>query len=270
MTSSLQDARSLTPSSSVAARSAPGAPGSSAGPVCGASSCVETGTLGSGASSRAAGMVRAQGGTETAVRLGMFSRDFYAGQHDLLGVDSGFVAQGYFMPCFSPRRWRRRTIGSPCSRALGLDVRWVDPDEVDALNPALAPGQTLGGVLRPRRRLHRPAAQRARLHRCTVRGGGRRCWSVRRSRAADLPAGPSRGSTTSAGTIDDRAGRPDRRADAGGRRSGRRRAHPGRRRAAPGGRRQPHPDLRPDRLPMVFDLASGIYWRPQEGGLLWG
>ena len=33
----------------------------------------------------------------------MFSRDFYAGQHDLLGIDSGFVAQGYFMPCFSER-----------------------------------------------------------------------------------------------------------------------------------------------------------------------
>ena len=32
----------------------------------------------------------------------------------------------------------------------------------------------------------------------------------------------------------------------------------------------PHPDLAPDRLPMVFDVASGIYWRPEEGGVLWG
>src|SRR6478672_2884999 len=62
---------------------------------------LEAETLGKGASSRAAGMVRAQGGTETAVRLGMFSRDFYAGQQERLGIDSGFVAQGYFMPCFS-------------------------------------------------------------------------------------------------------------------------------------------------------------------------
>ena len=31
-----------------------------------------------------------------------------------------------------------------------------------------------------------------------------------------------------------------------------------------------HPDLAPDRLPMVFDLASGIYWRPEEGGIMWG
>ena len=33
---------------------------------------------------------------------------------------------------------------------------------------------------------------------------------------------------------------------------------------------EPHPDLAADRLPMVFDVASGIYWRPEEGGVLWG
>jgi sarcosine oxidase subunit beta len=31
-----------------------------------------------------------------------------------------------------------------------------------------------------------------------------------------------------------------------------------------------HPDLHPSRLPMVFDLPSGLYWRPDEGGLLFG
>src|SRR5205085_7495971 len=33
---------------------------------------------------------------------------------------------------------------------------------------------------------------------------------------------------------------------------------------------EPHPDLAAARVPMVFDLAAGIYWRPCEGGLLWG
>jgi sarcosine oxidase subunit beta len=33
---------------------------------------------------------------------------------------------------------------------------------------------------------------------------------------------------------------------------------------------QAHPDLRPARLPMVFDLSAGLYWRPEEGGLLFG
>jgi sarcosine oxidase subunit beta len=31
-----------------------------------------------------------------------------------------------------------------------------------------------------------------------------------------------------------------------------------------------HPDLEPARVPMVFDLAAGLYWRPEEGGLLFG
>src|ERR1022692_4748592 len=33
---------------------------------------------------------------------------------------------------------------------------------------------------------------------------------------------------------------------------------------------QAHPALRPARLPMVFDLSAGLYWRPEEGGLLFG
>ena len=86
---------------------------------------VERRTLGAGASPRAAGMVRAQGGTEAAVRLGLFSRDFYAGQQERLGIDSGFVAQGYFMPCFSERevadgaRPDRDAAGARARRALG-------------------------------------------------------------------------------------------------------------------------------------------------------
>ena len=86
---------------------------------------VERRTLGKGASSRAAGMVRAQGGTEAAVRLGLFSRDFYAAQHELLGIDSGFVAQGYFMPCFTEREVAaahgpdRDAAGARARRALG-------------------------------------------------------------------------------------------------------------------------------------------------------
>jgi sarcosine oxidase, subunit beta len=33
---------------------------------------------------------------------------------------------------------------------------------------------------------------------------------------------------------------------------------------------QPHPDLAAERVPMVFDLSAGLYWRPEEGGLLFG
>jgi sarcosine oxidase subunit beta len=33
---------------------------------------------------------------------------------------------------------------------------------------------------------------------------------------------------------------------------------------------EPHPVFEDGRLPMVFDIRSGLYWRQEEGGLLWG
>src|ERR1700744_4000027 len=62
---------------------------------------IEKGQLGQGASSRAAGVVRMQGGTPEAVRLGVWSRQFYLGQRDEIGTDSGFTQQGYLIPCFT-------------------------------------------------------------------------------------------------------------------------------------------------------------------------
>jgi sarcosine oxidase subunit beta len=33
---------------------------------------------------------------------------------------------------------------------------------------------------------------------------------------------------------------------------------------------EPHSDFAPGRVPMVFDLVAGLYWRCEEGGLLFG
>src|SRR3954454_22129128 len=33
---------------------------------------------------------------------------------------------------------------------------------------------------------------------------------------------------------------------------------------------EPHPAFETDRLPMVFDIGAGLYWRTEEGGLLFG
>src|SRR5215469_17942081 len=63
---------------------------------------LEKGLLGQGASSRAAGVVRMQGGTPTAVRLAQWSRRFYLGQQADIGTGSGFVSLGYLLPCFTP------------------------------------------------------------------------------------------------------------------------------------------------------------------------
>jgi sarcosine oxidase subunit beta len=111
---------------------------------------IEKGVLGQGASSRAAGVVRVQGGTPEAVRLGLWSRSFYLGQRAEIGTDSGFVQQGYLLPCFTEPDVAAAPRADRDAAGAGLPVRWLDPGEVDAINPTMAPGCTLGGPSAPR------------------------------------------------------------------------------------------------------------------------
>src|SRR5258708_29389167 len=62
---------------------------------------IEKGVLGQGASSRAAGVVRVQGGTPEAVRLGRWTRKFYLLQRAEIGTDSGVTQPGYLLPAFT-------------------------------------------------------------------------------------------------------------------------------------------------------------------------
>ena len=107
---------------------------------------IEKGLLGQGASSRAAGVVRAQGGTAEAVQLAHWTQRFYLRQRDELGIDSGFTPQGYLLPCFTEAEVPVAHQRMAMQNSLGLDVEWLSPDEVDDRNPTLAPGQTLGGT----------------------------------------------------------------------------------------------------------------------------
>ena len=231
---------------------------------------VERSTLGRGASSRAAGMVRSQGGTPTAVLLGMWSRDFYLRQREELGVDSGFVAQGYFMPAFTPDEvavGRRRVA---MQRELGLDVEWLGPEDAAPLNPTLAAGSHLGGsyaagdgYLDPPRNV---LAYSVALARAGVRLSERTEFT-----GLVLTHGSVTGVETSAGTIATErvvlTGGPD--LASVGQLAGVV-VHAG------GTRHQvavtePHPAFSPPSMgPMVFDLPNGLYWRPEEGGLLFG
>jgi sarcosine oxidase subunit beta len=230
---------------------------------------VERDTLGQGASSRAAGMVRAQGGTEAAVRLGLFSRDFYAGQQAELGIDSGFVAQGYFMPCFTEPEIEVAHARIAMQQALGLDVWWVGGDEVDAMNPAMAPGQTLGASYAPGDGYIDPPRNVLAYTAALFTAGVRVCERTAFTGLA-VEGGHVVGVHTSAGDI-----ATSRVVLTGGPTLAAVGAAAGVRIPSGGARHQvvitePHPDFAADRLPMVFDLASGIYWRPSESGLMWG
>jgi sarcosine oxidase subunit beta len=230
---------------------------------------LEKGLLGQGASSRAAGVVRMQGGTPTAVRLGQWSRRFYLGQRDELGIDSGFVAQGYLLPCFTEPEVAAAGERLAMQSSLGVPVRWLDPAEVDAANPTLAPGQTLGGTFCDDDGYITPPRNVTAYAVALALSGVRVCEQVRFTGLV-MEGGRVTGVETPAGRISAPlvvlTGGP-KLAEVG--------ALAGIRIPAGGVRHQvavtePHPDLRPDRVPMVFDLLAGLYWRPEEGGLLFG
>ena len=230
---------------------------------------LEKGLLGQGASSRAAGVVRMQGGTPTAVRLGQWSRRFYLGQRDELGIDSGFVAQGYLLPCFTEPEVAAARERLAMQSSLGVPVRWLGPAEVDAANPTLAPGQTLGGTFCDDDGYITPPRNVTAYAVALALSGVRVCEQVRFTGLV-MEGGRVTGVDTPAGRISAPlvvlTGGP-KLAEVG--------ALAGIRIPAGGVRHQvavtePHPDLRPARVPMVFDLLAGLYWRPEEGGLLFG
>ncbi len=230
---------------------------------------IDKRTLGEGASSRAAGVIRTQGGTRWAVQLAEWSRRFYLRQRDELGIDSGFTPQGYLLPCFTAEDVAAARERMAMQNGLGLSVRWLEPSEVDAACPAMAPGVTLGGTfcaedgyLSPPRNVLAYAVALA------VSG-----VEIRERVACTglITDGDTvTGVQTSAGPVSTPlvvlTGGPEL-AEVG--------ALAGIRVPAAGVRHQVavterHPELHSSRLPMVFDLPDGLYWRPEEGGMLFG
>jgi len=226
---------------------------------------IEKGFLGQGASSRAAGVVRMQGGTPEAVRLGQWSRGFYLGQRDEIGTDSGFTEQGYLLPCFTAAEVTAAHARLEMQRALGVPVRWLDPGEVDTANPTLAPGQTLGGTFCAQDGFISPPRNVAAYTVALIRGG------------VEVREHVTFGGMSADGTVETSQGRIGAGLVVltGGPKLAAVGALAGLRIPAGGARHQVavterHPDLDPARVPMVFDLAAGLYWRPEEGGLLFG
>ena len=88
---------------------------------------VEREGVGSGASSRAAGMVRAQGGSPDTVRLGTWSIGFYRDQPARGGTDSGFVSRGYVILATNAAQERDEALEfvGVVARARLKVSRWV-------------------------------------------------------------------------------------------------------------------------------------------------
>ena len=241
----------------------------------GASSSLERGLAGMGASSRAAGIVRAQGGTPATVALGRWSIDFYNGQQAAYGTDSGFRELGYLILAVTEDDERAGRERVAMQRANGLDVSLARCRGGRGDRRHARARRSSRRQLRRDRRRDRSAPQRPRL--LARDAGGRR----RAARADGLhrPAhGPdrataarasSRSRPTPASIETERVlltGGPCLRAV--GRLAGVR---------IPAGAArhtvavlEPHPAFDVERMPMVFDIGAGLYWRLEEGGLLFG
>ncbi|HEY1331801.1 MAG TPA: FAD-binding oxidoreductase [Actinomycetota bacterium] len=235
---------------------------------------VERDVAGQGASSRAAGIVRAQGGTPVTVELGRWSIAFYRGQGERYGTDSGFRELGYLLLAFTARDEREGRARVEMQRAAGLgDVRWIGAREAAALAKTLTPDGHRGGSYRPTDgcidpprnvRAYSLAMQHAGvelrertaflgLRTAKARGGCR----VTGVRTADGTIATPRVLLTGGPSLRDVGKLAGVRVPVGG------------------ARHQvaltaPHAAFDLDREPMVFDLGAGLYWRLEEGGLLFG
>jgi sarcosine oxidase, subunit beta len=230
---------------------------------------LDAGLAGQGASTRAAGMVRTQGGTPTAVDLGRFSAEFYRDQHRRYGIDSDFRQLGYLIFANTDEEVQAGRERVAMQRDHGIDARWVSPSEAARLMPLLDRHRILGatycaedGAIDPPRNvaayLVAMRAKGAELYeRCSVTGlrvqGGRvtgvqTAGSVIATDRVILAGGVGQPALTAM------VGRP-----------------------VPVGGARHHvfvtsPARAVSQRPMAmgFDVAAGVYWREEEDGLLFG
>ena len=235
---------------------------------------LEKGLAGQGASSRAAGIVRAQGGTPATVALGRWTIEFYKGQQAAIGTDSGFREQGYLILAVTEDDERAGRERVEMQRREGLEVRWLSAAEATALIPSLAAEGHRGGSFIETDGFIDPP-RNVRAYSLAMQASGvelRERTAFTALLLERTAAGSSRvvGVETSAGPIVTErvilTGGPSLRAV--GRLAGLR---------VPAGAArhtvcvlEPHDAFGVERMPMVFDIGEGLYWRLEEGGLLFG
>ena len=235
---------------------------------------VEQGLAGQGASSRAAGIVRAQGGTPATVALGRWTIDFYHGQQAAYGTDSGFRELGYLILAVTDDDERAGRERVAMQREEGLGVRWLTAAEAHQLIPTLAPdGHRGGSYIETDGYIDPPRNVRA--YSLAMQAAGvelreRTAFTGILTEPADAGGRRVVGVETSAGPIATErvllTGGPTLRSV--GRAAGVR---------IPAGAArhtvcvlEPHHAFDVPRMPMVFDIGGGLYWRLEEGGLLFG
>jgi sarcosine oxidase, subunit beta len=230
---------------------------------------LDAGLAGRGASTRAAGMVRAQGGTPTAVDLGRFSVEFYRDQRRRYGIDSDFRELGYLILAMNDAEAAAAHERVAMQRGRGLDSRWVSPSEAVELMPLLDRDRIVGatycaadGAIDPPRNvaayLVAMRADGAELYERTpvtgLRVQGGRVTGVQTAHAAIATERVILAGGVAQPALTGMVGRP----------------------LPVGGARHHVFVTSPSRvvaqrpMAMGFDVTAGLYWRQEEEGLLFG
>jgi sarcosine oxidase, subunit beta len=224
---------------------------------------------GFGATSRSAGVVRQQGGSETAIKLGMLSRKLYLQLGEELGLDSGFIQTGYCILAEGEEEKRVFLDLVTMRRKLGMHNEWLEPGEGQRRFPDLNWDLFSGATFTPDDgNVHPPIAARnitigatragvELFERCPVEaidqiggtfyvhsalgdfeaetvvdaGGPRGARAVGKMLEIEVPVSAARHEIVTFPTLNEGARHP---------------------------------------FPMFFALSRGIYWRPEEQGALLG
>jgi sarcosine oxidase subunit beta len=214
--------------------------------------------------------VRAQGGIPQTVALGRWSIAFYNGQAARYGTDSGFRELGYLILAVTDEDEAAAHERIAMQRGAGLDVRWMGAREASAITGGTlaADGHRGGSYVATDGAISPPRNVRA--YSLALQREGVELRERTSFEGLRLDGGRVVGVETSAGPIATErvllTGGPTLRAV--GRSAGIR---------IPAGAArhtvavtEPHPAFDVPRQPMGFELRRGLYWRLEEGGLLFG
>src|SRR5262249_20599147 len=161
---------------------------------------LERETVGSGTTSKAAGGIRAQFGTEPEIRFSLEGHRVLESFKEEFGSDPGFQRIGYLFLISRPADLRGFETRIALQRRLGVDVRVITPKEAQAIVPPLFVDDLVAAVWGPTAGGAGPAEVTAGFAR-RARELGARILEGIETTGLELEGGRIRGVKTPEGTV---------------------------------------------------------------------
>lgn len=111
---------------------------------------LERDFIGRGSTADAAGGIRLQFSTKANIELSLISMDYWEHFEERFGAFINFRQQGYLFLLTSEENVPVFERNLQLQQSLGVPVRWVTPEEITELNPAVSLDGVIGGTFCPR------------------------------------------------------------------------------------------------------------------------